>query len=492
MYHEIDLDKVSLSQGPPQEEPGRQYYFMAECRQAVKELEGKLGRRPTFFAQTFGCQMNARDSEKLSGILTSVGYAPADSEEADFVIYNTCTVRENANNKVWGRLGYLNAAKKRLPHMKIALCGCMMQEPEVIEKLKKSYPFVSLVFGTHNIYKFAELLSLALKQEEAVIDIWQETDKIVEDLPIERKYPFKSGVNIMFGCNNFCSYCIVPYVRGRERSRRPEDIIREIQDLAGDGVAEVMLLGQNVNSYGKNLDSPTTFADLLREVERVEGISRIRFMTSHPKDLSDELIEVMCASKKICRHLHLPLQSGSSRILKEMNRRYDKGQYLALVAKIRRAMPDIALTTDIIVGFPGETEEDFLETMDVVRKVGFESAFTFIYSKRTGTPAAAMEGQVPEDVVKERFGRLLEEVQRIAAEKAGAFTGRIEPVLVEEVNGQDPRLVTGRMGNNFVVHLPGNEGMVGKIFEVELKECRGFYFYGEVVGFSCIPILGGN
>lgn len=480
MYNEVDLDKIDINSEPPMEEPARQYYFMAKCREWIREFERKNGRCPTAFTQTFGCQMNARDSEKLTGILEKVGYEQAESEEADFVIYNTCTVRENANNKVWGRLGYLNSYKKQHPHMKIALCGCMMQEPEVIEKLRKSYRFVDLVFGTHNIYKFAELLAEALEQEGMFIDVWKGTDQIVEDLPIERKYAFKSGVNIMFGCNNFCSYCIVPYVRGRERSRKPQDILREIERLAADGVVEIMLLGQNVNSYGKTLEEPMTFAQLLSEVEKVEGIERIRFMTSHPKDLSDELIEVMANSNKICNHLHLPLQSGSSRILKKMNRRYDKEQYLALAAKIRKAMPGLALTTDIIVGFPGETEEDFEETMDVVRQVGYDSAFTFIYSKRTGTPAAAMEEQVPEAVVKERFDRLLKEVQRGAAERARALTGSVEKVLAEEINEQDEALVTGRMGNNFIVHFPGTEDLIGKIVNVKLKECRGFYFYGEM------------
>lgn len=481
MYNGIEFDNINLTMGPPEEEPARQYYFIAKCRRHVQELERKLGRKPTFFIQTFGCQMNARDSEKLAGILETAGYGQAEDEEADFVIYNTCTVRENANNKVWGRLGYLNASKKRCPDRKVALCGCMMQEPEVVEKIKKSYKFVDLVFGTHNIYKFAELLEASLAQPGMVVDIWENTDKIVEELPVERKYPFKSGVNIMFGCDNFCSYCIVPYVRGRERSRKPEDILKEIEGLAADGVVEIMLLGQNVNSYGKNLEEPVTFAELLKKIEKVEGIERIRFMTSHPKDLSDGLIEAIRDSKKICRHLHLPLQSGSSRILKEMNRQYDKGQYLSLVDKIRRAIPDIALTTDIIVGFPGETEEDFLETMDVVERVGYESAFTFIYSKRTGTPAAKKECQVPEDVVKERFGRLLKKVQAIASERAEAYTGRVEPVLVEEVNVQDEALVTGRLSSNYVVHFPGSESLVGKIVDVELKECKGFYFYGEAV-----------
>ena len=465
----------------PQEEPQRQFYYMEKAKGYVNALAEKLGRRPTFCVTTFGCQMNARDSEKLTGILETIGYEAAENEEADFVIYNTCTVRENANNKVWGRLGYLSTYKKHHPHMKIALCGCMMQEPEVIEKLRKSYRFVDLIFGTHNIYKFAELIVATFEQKGMVIDIWKDTDKIVEDLPVDRKYSFKSGVNIMFGCNNFCSYCIVPYVRGRERSRKPQDIIREIEHLVADGVVEIMLLGKNVNSYGKNLDTPVTFAELLQEVEKIEGLERIRFMTSHPKDLSDELIEVMGKSKKICKHLHLPLQSGSSRILKEMNRHYNKEQYLTLVDKIRKAVPDIALTTDIIVGFPGETEEDFLETMDVVKRVRYDSAFTFIYSKRTGTPAASIKEQVPEDVVKDRFDRLLKEVQADAAERAQALTGRTESVLVEEVNEQDNHLVTGRLSNNFIVHFPGTEDLVGKIINVKLKECKGFYFYGEIV-----------
>ena len=313
-----------------------------------------------------------------------------------------------------------------------------------------------------------------------VIDIWKDTDKIVEDLPSERKYPFKSGVNIMFGCNNFCSYCIVPYVRGRERSRRPGEIIGEIKNLVEDGVVEVMLLGQNVNSYGKGLDEPLNFAELLEEVEKIEGLERIRFMTSHPKDLSDELIEVMAKSKKICRHLHLPLQSGSSRILKAMNRRYTKEQYLALAEKIKTAIPDISLTTDIIVGFPGETEEDFQETLDVVRKVRFDSAFTFIYSKRTGTPAAAMENQVPEDVVKNRFDRLLKEVQDISAEVCGRDVHTVQTVLVEEVNDHSPELVTGRMSNNTVVHFPGDASLIGKLVDVYLEESKGFYYMGHI------------
>lgn len=476
------IDAMDLSQEAPVEEPQRQYWFMKKARQLVKEQSEKLGRPLTANITTFGCQMNARDSEKLVGILERIGYVEVPDENADFVIYNTCTVRENANLRVYGRLGYLHSLKKKNPHMMIGLCGCMMQEPQVVEKLKKSYSFVNLIFGTHNIYKFAELVVSSLLSNRMIIDIWKDTDKIVEDLPVERKYPFKSGVNIMFGCNNFCSYCIVPYVRGRERSRNPKDIIREIERLVKDGVVEVMLLGQNVNSYGKNLDEPMTFAQLLTEIEKIEGLKRIRFMTSHPKDLSDELIEVMKNSKKICKHLHLPLQSGSSDILQKMNRRYDKEKYLNLVEKIRTAIPDISLTTDIIVGFPGETEEDFLETVDVVKKVRYDSAFTFIYSKRTGTPAAVMENQIPEDLVKDRFNRLLETVQTIGREMSARDTGKVMEVLVEEQNSQDKHLMTGRLSNNLLVHFEGDTSLIGQICQVRLDECRGFYYMGTKVG----------
>ena len=447
----------------------------------MAKLGEELGRKPTCCVTTFGCQMNARDSEKLVGILTDIGYVETEDEHADFVIYNTCTVRENANNKVYGRLGYLSNYKKKNPQMMIALCGCMMQEPTVVEKIRKSYRFVNLIFGTHNIYKFAELLCRSMESNSMIVDIWKDTDKIVEDLPIKRKFSFKSGVNIMFGCNNFCSYCIVPYVRGRERSREPKDIIREIEGLVADGVCEVMLLGQNVNSYGKNLDTPVTFAELLREVNKIEGLKRIRFMTSHPKDLSDDLILAMKECDKVCKHMHLPLQSGSSRILKIMNRHYDKEQYLEIVRKLREAIPDIALTTDIIVGFPGETEEDFMETLDVVKQVEYDSAFTFIYSKRTGTPAAAMENQVDPAEVKAHFDMLLKEVQAISTRKAMELEGKTVEVLAEEQNEQDASLITGRLSNNAVVHFPGDTSMIGNLYMVKLVECKGFYYLGEVV-----------
>lgn len=474
------LKDIDLSAEAPKEEPQRQYYYMAKAREYVKQLSQRLGHTPTCHIATFGCQMNARDSEKLMGILEQIGYVAADSENADFVLYNTCTVRENANLKVYGRLGHLGAVKRSNPDMMIGMCGCMMQEPDVVEKIRKSYRFVDVVFGTHNIYKLAELLVSRFESEGMIIDIWKDTDKIVEELPNERRFSFKQGVNITFGCNNFCSYCIVPYVRGRERSREPKDIIKEIESLVADGVVEVMLLGQNVNSYGRSLETTVTFAQLLQEIEKIDGLERIRFMTPHPKDLSDELIEVMKNSKKICNHVHLPLQSGSSRILKLMNRHYTKEHYLELVEKIRREIPDVSITTDIIVGFPQETEEDFLETMDVVEKAQYESAYTFIYSKRTGTPAASMDGQVPEDVVKDRFDRLLEKLSGISAKHIDKYVDTIQDVLVESVNDHDSSLVTGRMRNNTLVHFPGESGLVGKIVNVHLTEGKGFYYFGEL------------
>ena len=475
------LDTIDLAKDAPSEEPHRQYYFMKKMRGILADLEQKKGRKLTASAQTFGCQMNAKDSEKLLGILREIGYDIIEDETADLVFFNTCTVRDNANQRVYGRLGYLNSMKKKNPDKRIALCGCMMQEPSVIEKIKQSYSFVDLIFGTHNIYKFAELLTTMYTSDRMVIDIWKDTNQIVEDLPSERKFSFKCGVNIMYGCNNFCSYCIVPYVRGRERSRNPKDIIREIEQLVSEGVVEVMLLGQNVNSYGKTLEEPMTFAELLQEVEKIEGLERIRFMTSHPKDLSDDLIQVMKNSKKICKHLHLPLQAGSTRILTAMNRRYTKEQYLALAKKIRTEIPDIALTTDIIVGFPGETLEDVEETIEVVKEVQYDNAFTFIYSKRTGTPAAAMENQVPEEVVKEGFDKLLKVVQETARERVSRLEGQTQSALVEEINEHDASLVTGRLSNNTIVHFPGDASLVGKIVDVKLKECHGFYYMGEMV-----------
>jgi len=467
---------------PPIREPERQYYYIDLCKKLISELEKKNNRKLTCHINTFGCQMNAKDSEKLLGILEEMGFVESDDENSDFVLYNTCTVRENANLKVYGRLGYLKKMKEKNPKMIIALCGCMMQESQVVDKIKRSFSFVDIIFGTYNIYMLAELLygRLTTNSKKPSISIMDKNNTIVEDLPQIRKYPFKAGVNIMFGCDNFCTYCIVPYVRGRERSRKSEEIIKEIENLVKDGVSEVMLLGQNVNSYGNKEEGEITFAELLKKVDDIEGIKRIRFMTSHPKDLSDELIEVLRNSKHICNQFHLPLQSGSDRLLKLMNRHYTKDRYLELVDKLRKAVPDISISTDIIVGFPGETEEDFNETLDVVEKVGFDSAFTFIYSKRTGTPAAKMENQVDEAVVSERFKRLLDRVQYHSDLNTKKHVGKTLDVLVESVSEHDNEYLSGRLSNNSVVHFKGDSSLIGKIVNVHLDSAKGFYYYGTI------------
>ena len=464
----------------PQTEPERQYYFMAKLREKIFALEAIQKQPPTYFLETFGCQMNEKQSEVVAGILDEVGFVRTDSEEkADVVLFNTCTVRENANMKVYGRLGLIKHHKKSHPSKRIVLFGCMMQEQEEAERIRTQYPFVDLVFGTHNNYQFAELYYKMLERDSQLIEIWQEPRGIVEELPSERNYSFKAGVNIMYGCNNFCSYCIVPYVRGRERSREPAAILREVEKLSAEGVTEVMLLGQNVNSYGKTLPQKVSFAELMREVEKVEGIHRLRFMTSHPKDLSDELIAYLAESRKCCHHLHLPVQSGSSRVLKDMNRHYDKEQYLELVRKIREAVPDISLTSDIMVGYPGETEEDFQETMDVVRKAQYDTAFTFIYSRRAGTPAAKREDQIPEAVVQDRFDRLLALVQEVGRERSSRFTGTVQEVLVE-TESKEKGIFTGRTQYNLLAHFPASAQMLGKYVRVRLSECKGFYYLGEL------------
>lgn len=487
---EIQMNSVSI----PTMEPDRQYYFMNQCKTLVLEKKAALNRPLTYNIQTFGCQMNSHDSEKLKGIMDEIGYEEVDDEAADFVIFNTCTIRENANQKLYGHLGHVKTLKNKNKEMIVCMCGCMMQEPRVIETLKQKYKFVNIIFGTHNIYKLAELIYSYLQTGKQTIEVLDETKQTVEQLPRKRKYTFKSGVNIMYGCNNFCTYCIVPYVRGREQSRKKEEILAEVEALAKQGITEVMLLGQNVNSYGNIYEykdgkiievdekDRVTFPQLLAEVCKIDGIERVRFMTSHPKDLSDELIEVMAKEPKICKHLHLPVQSGSTNILTRMNRRYTKEQYLALVDRIRAKMPNISLTTDIIVGFPGETEEDFEDTLDIIRKVKYDQAFTFIYSKRTGTPAATMDNQVPEDVIKNRFNRLLTLVNEISNTQIKRFADQIKPVLVEEVNHHDASLVTGRTEENVTVHFPGTADMIGTTVDVKLTDCKGFYFMGERIG----------
>ena len=474
------MQDTNLLKQQNEEEQARQQAFLEEAKLLTAALGDRLGRIPTCHVTTFGCQMNARDSEKLSGIFREAGFCEIEEESADFVIFNTCTVRENADQRLLGHLGRISHFKKSNPSMKIALCGCMMQEASNVEKIRKSYPFVNLIFGTHNLYRFPEYLCRLLKDEKKVVEIWNSTERIIEQLPVSRKFSYKSGVNIMFGCNNFCTYCIVPYVRGRERSREPEDILEEVKGLVADGVKEVMLLGQNVNSYGRGLEKQITFPQLLEEVAQIPGLKRVRFMTPHPKDLSEELIQVIRRNENIARHIHLPLQSGNSEILRQMNRHYTKEQFLELALHIRSEIPDIALTTDIIVGFPGETIRQVEDTVDVINRVGFDNAYTFIYSKRTGTPAAVMEDPVSEEEKKQGFDMVLKAVQQNARLRAEALSGRVMEGLIEEVNAQDPSYVTARLSNNMLVHVPGGADLIGSFKQVRLQECRGFYYFGEI------------
>ena len=476
---------------PPTDEPLRQIYFISRLQGILAKKREKLGRNIRFSVVTFGCQMNAHDSEKLEGILLEAGFEPSDEENADVIIYNTCTVRENANQKLYGHLGQLKARKRSNPEMLIGLCGCMMQQEDILDYIKEKFRFVDIVFGTFNVFMLAELLCRRYEENKQVIEVLREGTRSYEnDLPENRKYSFKSGVNIMYGCNNFCTYCIVPYVRGRERSRTPEDILDDIKRLVKDGVTEIMLLGQNVNSYGKKyMDESSIVAEnpdydfptLLTDVCKIDGIRRVRFMTSHPKDLSDKLIEVIRDNPKVCRHMHLPVQAGSTRVLQAMNRHYTRERYLEIIDKLRKEVPDISITTDIMVGFPGETEEDFLETVDLVEKVGYDQVFTFIYSIRSGTPAADME-QVPEDIVKDRFDRLLKVVSEKARERVGRFKGTVNEVLVEDIDSHDDTMVTGRMNNNTIVHFKGCAEMIGSYVNVKLTEEKGFYYIGELAG----------
>lgn len=470
------------------EELARQEEYLRKAQIYTAQLAGILGRTPTFHVHNFGCQMNARDAEKLSGILRAAGYQEIAEESADFVIYNTCTVRDNADQHFFGRLGRASHFRKSNPYMKIAVCGCMTQEESAVKKIKKSYPYVDLIFGTHNLFCFPQYLCEVYEGRQGGFDpkghkitqIWGATDEIVEDLPVERKYSYKSGINIMFGCDNYCTYCIVPYVRGHERSREPQDILRECERLVSDGVVEVMLLGQNVNSYGHDLENPCSFAELLTAVAEVPGIRRVRFMTPHPKDMGTDVLEVIRDHPNIARHIHFPLQSGSNEILRRMNRRYTREQFMDRAAEIRAMIPDAAITTDIIAGFPGETSKDVDDTVDVIEKVGFDNAYTFIYSPRKGTPAAAME-QVPKEEVQKSFDRILAAVQESARKRAGALAGRTMTALAEEVNTQDPQYITCRLSNNIIVHVKGDASMIGHFYDVTLDECRNFYYFGTVL-----------
>lgn len=451
-----------------------------EFIQRVKELNA--GKILKYSLNTFGCQMNENDSERLSGMLTEMGFIETEKiEESDLIIYNTCCVRENAELKVYGHLGSLKKLKREKPDMIIAVCGCMMQQKEVVEHIKSTYKHVDLIFGTHNLYKFPELLYNSMNSNETVVDIWQEHGSIAEGVPIERKHGVKAWVTVMYGCNNFCTYCIVPYVRGRERSRKLENIVDEVNMLGQQGYKEVTLLGQNVNSYGKDMSDNKDFADLLYEVNRIDGIERIRFMTSHPKDLSDKLIYAMRDCEKVCEHLHLPIQAGSTRILEKMNRRYTKEQYLELVEKIRENIPGISITTDIIVGFPGETEEDFNETLDVIQKVRYDFAYTFLYSKRTGTPAAKSTEQVPEEIKKQRFHRLLDIQNKISKDVNDRLLGAEVEVLVEGLSKNSAETYTGRTRTNKIVNFPATEDVVGKLVKVKINKIQTWSLEGVLL-----------
>ncbi|WP_270940418.1 tRNA (N6-isopentenyl adenosine(37)-C2)-methylthiotransferase MiaB [Romboutsia lituseburensis] len=437
--------------------------------------------KPRYLIQTFGCQMNEHDSEKLCAMLDEMGYERGmTAGECDLIIYNTCAVRENAELKVYGNLGQLKFQKRKNPDLKIAVCGCMMQQPHVVKELKSKYNHVDLVFGTHNLYKFPELLTKSMDNKKMLVDVWDVDGEVVEGLKSTRKFELKAFVNIMYGCNNFCTYCIVPYTRGRERSRKPEDIINEIKELAANGTKEVTLLGQNVDSYGKTLENSITFAELLRKVNDIEGIERVRFMTSHPKDISDEVIYAIRDCDKVCEFLHLPVQCGSTPLLKKMNRHYTKEYYLEIIEKAKKEVPDIAFSTDLMIGFPGETDEDLLETIDVVEKVRYGSAFTFIYSKRKGTPAAEMENQIPEDIKHERFNKVLERVNTIAGEINKEYVGKTVEVLVEGRSKTDEDKFTGRTRQNKLVNFEAcGEDLVGKLVMVEITGANSFSLVGK-------------
>lgn len=438
--------------------------------------------KPKVYTETWGCQMNEHDTENLLGMVSSMGYDMVEEAEgADLIIFNTCAVRENAELKVYGNLNILRKLKEKKPDLIIAVCGCMMQQKHVVEEIKNKYPFVSLVFGTHNIYKFPEMLYTYLQKHENNYDVWDIDGRVIEGLPVVRRHKIKSFVNIMYGCNNFCTFCIVPYTRGRERSRTPEDIIAEAHQLVKSGVREITLLGQNVNSYGKTLEHPISFHELLERLNDVEGLERIRFMTSHPKDISDDLLRAMARLEKVCESLHLPVQSGSSRLLKEMNRHYTKEDYLDIIERARNYMPRLGLTTDIMVGFPGETEEDFLETIDVVSKAQYDLAFTFLYSRRKGTVADRRNNHISEEIKRERFNRLLDAVNEAAEKQSRSYLGEVTEILVEGKSKKNEKVLTGRNRQNKTVNFIGEEHLIGELVQVRIIDTKSFSMTGEFV-----------
>ena len=427
--------------------------------------------------------MNEHDSETIAGMLQEEGCVPVlTKEESDITIINTCSVRENADKRFFGTLGQLKKIKEKNPEYVACVCGCMMQQQHIIDQVKSKYPWVDIIFGTHNIDSFPDLLKKVTREKVKAVEILEDRSDIIEGLPARRLFRHKSFVNIMYGCNNFCTYCIVPYTRGREKSRQPENIIREIRDLVADDVREVTLLGQNVNSY-KGLDADGKqwdFTDLIYQLNEIDGLERIRFMTSHPKDLSDKLIQAFADCDKLCNYIHLPVQSGSSSVLKRMNRKYDRDGYLSLVERLRAKVPDITMSTDIIVGFPGETEEEFEDTLSLVDQVKYDSAFTFLYSIRQGTPAATYEDQTPEAIKHERFERLVDLVNSCSAAKNAAYVGRTEKVLVEGHSKKDENTLTGRTEGFKLVDFPGDSSYIGKIIDVEITEGKTFSLKGKI------------
>ena len=464
-----------------EEKIARQKSYIMKLREYSENFRVKNGRAPLANTETYGCQQNENDTERIRGILKEAGFEFCDKADiADLVIYNTCAVRENAEQKVFGRLGILKHLKESRPELIIGLCGCMVQQESITEKIKKVHSHVDLIFGTHALYKLPELLYETITQKKSIVSIENSDGEIAEDIPILRDDNNKAWVSVMYGCNNFCSYCIVPYVRGRERSRRPEAVMAEVRELVAKGVSEICLLGQNVNSYGKDLDEDIDFSDLLRQVNSVDGVERIRFMTSHPKDLSDKLIDTIAECPKICKQLHLPFQAGSDRVLKEMNRRYTKADYLEKIRKVKGRIPDIALTTDVIVGFPTETDEDFEDTLDVLRQVEFDQIFSFIYSRREGTPAAKLDFVLSEDEIHKNFNKLLEVQNEISRRKNEAYVGRIERVLVDGASKNDPEMLSGRTESSKIVNFKGDPSLTGKYVDVKITEAHTWSLNGTL------------
>ena len=456
--------------------------YIKKLKEYTEKFRERYNRAPLANTETYGCQQNENDTERIRGVLSEAGYEFTDTaEEADLVIYNTCAVRENAEQKVFGRIGILKHIKEGRPEMIIGLCGCMVQQEHITKKIKSVHNHIDLIFGTHVLYKLPELLYGVIENKKSIVMIPDSEGAIAEDMPILRDVKEKAWVSIMYGCNNFCSYCIVPYVRGRERSRKPEAIISEIKELVSKGCTEISLLGQNVNSYGKDLEEDIDFSDLLRMVNDIDGVERIRFMTSHPNDFGDKLIDAMAECEKVCHQLHLPFQAGSDRILNDMNRRYTKADYIEKIEKVKKRIPDISLSTDVIVGFPTETNEDFEETLDVLRKVEYDNIFSFIYSRREGTPAAKLDFVLTEEEIHKNFNRLLEVQNEISLKKNMAYLDTVQLVLVDGVSKNNPETLTGRTESGKAVNFKGTPDMAGKYVKVRITEAHTWSLNGEVV-----------